>query len=340
MVHVSGDVYAIAYRGAGNDGFLKTVEIASDGQITNAAIDTLEFDTANGYEPTMAHVTGNIYAIAYRGSGSDGFVKTAEISAAGQITNSVIDTLEFDTANGFTPYIIQVASTIYAVAYRGTGNDGFIKTIEIASDGQITNAVIDSLEFDTAACYEPCVVQVAGEYYAIAYRGPGNDGFAKTVQIASDGQIANAVVGSLEFDTAYCVTPDMVQVSSDLYAIAYRGSGNDGFLKTVPIDSNGQIDAVVDTLEFDTADCYEPDIIQAGGDVYAIAYRGTGSDGFLSTVEIASSGDISDNVIDTLEFDTSYGGEPDIVNVSSDVFAIAYRGPGNDGFLRSLTIER
>jgi len=65
----------------------------------------------------------------------------------------------------------------------------------------------------------------------------------------------------------------------------------------------------------------------------------TYSDGFLSTVEIAIGGDISDNVIDTFEFDTSYGGEPDMVNVGSDIFAIAYRGPGNDGFLRSLTIE-
>ena len=340
MVRVAGDTFAIAYQGPGNDGFVKTVDIADDGQIANAVTDTLEFDTANGLEPTMVHVTGDIFAVAYRGSGSDGFLKTVQISAAGDITNSVVDTLEFDTANGGTPDIVQISQTIYAIAYRGSGNDGFVRTVEIASDGQITDAVVDSLEFDTAACYEPSIILVAGEYYAIAYRGPGNDGFVRTVQIASDGQIANAVVDSLEFDPSYCVTPDILQLASDLYGIAYRGPGNDGFLKTVTITGDGQIGSVVDTLEFDTSNGYEPDLNPIGGDVYAVAYAGSGLDGFIKTIEIETSGAITDTVIDTLEFDTSNGRYPDMLLVGGDVFAIAYQGPGNDGFLRTVNIVR
>src|SRR4030042_2059194 len=84
---------------------LTAVEIATNGQITNSVIDTLEFDTADGYAPAIIPVSGNVYAIAYRGTSADGFLKTVEIATNGQITNSVIDTLEFDTADGNTPDI-------------------------------------------------------------------------------------------------------------------------------------------------------------------------------------------------------------------------------------------
>jgi hypothetical protein len=144
----------------------------------------------------------------------------------------------------------------------------------------------------------------------------------------------------LEFDPSYCATPNLIQVSSDLFAIAYRGTGNDGFVATVSIDGSGQIGSVADVLEFDTSDCYEPDIVRAGGDVYAIAYRGSGSDGFLSTVELTADGEITDAVIDTLEFDTSYGGEPDMLYVEGNIFGIAYRGVNDDGFLKTISIER
>ncbi|MBN1643726.1 MAG: hypothetical protein JW856_02760, partial [Dehalococcoidales bacterium] len=92
-------------------------------------------------------------------------------------------------------------------------------------------------------------------------------------------------------------------------------------------------DTVFDSLEFDTSDCYKPEITNVSGNVFAIAYGGSGNDGFLITVDIAANGQIADTVIDTLEYDTSNGLDPDIIHVSGDVYAIAYCGSGNDGFL-------
>ncbi len=48
IIHISGDVYAIAYEGSSYDGSLATVEIAANGQITNSVIDTLVFDASKG----------------------------------------------------------------------------------------------------------------------------------------------------------------------------------------------------------------------------------------------------------------------------------------------------
>ncbi|MDP7200981.1 MAG: hypothetical protein QGI50_08485, partial [Dehalococcoidia bacterium] len=120
------------------DRFLKTVTITTNGQITNAAIDTLEFDTVKGKTPKIIPISGNVYAIAYAGYFDDGFLKTVEIANNGQITNAAIDTLEFSTLKGKTPKIIPVSGNVYAIAYSGNGSDGFLKTVQISAAGQIT----------------------------------------------------------------------------------------------------------------------------------------------------------------------------------------------------------
>jgi hypothetical protein len=315
-----------------------TTGVGSAGDITDTVIDMLEFDKGNGYEPCLINVSGDIYAIAYRGDGNDSFLKTVSIDADGDISNSVIDTLEFDTARGFEPSIVNISGNVYAIAYRGAGNDGFLKTVSIDADGDISNSVIDTLEFDTARGFEPSIVNISGNVYAIAYRSAGNDGFLKTFSIDADGDISNSVIDTLEYDTANGYEPSMIHVSGYIYIIAYRGTDKDGFLKTVSIAAEGDIgQSVIDTLEYDTANGYEPSMIHVSEDTYVIAYRGTGKDGLLKTTSINVSGEIGDSAIDVYIFD-NYGYEPSIINVSSDIFAIVYRGASNRAYLKTLSI--
>ena len=49
---------------------------------------------------------GNVYSIAYIGSGSDGFLKTFERGTDGQITDTVIDTLEISTSGGKDLFVV------------------------------------------------------------------------------------------------------------------------------------------------------------------------------------------------------------------------------------------
>jgi hypothetical protein len=340
MIHISSDIYAIAYEGPGHDGFIKTVEIASDGEITNSVIDTLEFDDKNGRTPNIIHVSGNIYAIAYRGQGSDGFIKTVSIAANGDIGNSPIDTLEFDNKNGYEPDIEYVSGEYYAIAYRGTGSDGFIVTLTIAADGNISDSVIDSYEFDGSNCYEPDIVHITGIYFAIAYRGPGNDGFIVTITITSDGDIGNSITDSLEFNASYGGFPYIINISGDVYAIVYRGPGSDGFISTMTISAAGEIsNSVIDSFEFDSSKGLEPQIIHVVGETYAIAYRGPQNDGYLITLPIESSGNIPGTIIDTFEYDSSNGYYPDIVMVSDGILAIAYCIQTSRGSLVTIGIS-
>lgn len=295
-------MYVIAYTGDTDDGFLKTVQIAGSGEIGNEKIDSFEFDVVKGKTPDIIPISGDVYAIAYAEDGDDGRLITVTIANDGQITEAIIDSVEFDNAKGKTPNIIHISGNVYAIAYAGDGDDGWLITGTITAAGQITDTLIDSLEFDPVKGKTPNIIPISGNVYAIAYAGDLDDGFLITVTIATDGQITDTVIDTLEFDTSQGKTPNIIPISGDVYAIAYAGNADAGSLKTVTIATDGQItDPVIDTLEFDSAKGKTPNIIPVSGDVYAIAYAGNGDDGFLKTLTIATDGQITDPVIDTLE---------------------------------------
>ena len=339
IIHISGNVYVIAYNGKDDDGFLKTVEITNDGQITDTVIDTLEFDTDKCKTPNIIHISSDVYAIAYAGDGDDGFLKTVEITTDGQITDTAIDTLEFDTDNGKTPNIIYTNDDIYAISYSGKDDDGFLKTVEIDTSGLITDTVIDTLEFDTDNGKTPKIIHTNDDICAISYSGKDDDGFLKTVEIDTSGLITDTVIDTLEFDTDNGKTPNIITISNNIYVTAYSGKDDDGFLKTIEIANNGQInDTVIDTLEFDTDNGKTPNIILVSNDIYTIVYSGKDDDGFLKTVDIDTYGKIKVTLIDLLEFDTDNGKTPNIIHISNDVYAIAYSGKDDDGFLKTIKI--
>ncbi|GAI85573.1 unnamed protein product, partial [marine sediment metagenome] len=118
-----------------------------------------------------------------------------------------------------------------------------------------------------------------------------------------------------EFDILKGKTPDIIPVSGDIYAIAYAGDGDDGFLKMVSISDDGNIlDTIINNPEFDALKGATPDIIHISGDVCAIAYTGDGDDGFLKTVEIVQGSKIDiRTVFHTKDDCEAVGSEPVLV---------------------------
>jgi hypothetical protein len=198
-IMLDSDTVAIVYCGgySGLDGYICTYNISSTGDIGgvgNVKTDEWDFDTSEGKTPYICHISGNIYAIAYRDAANDGQIKTCTIDTNGKITKSWISTLEFDTADCQFPYIYPVSDgRLYSVAYQCTDEDGMIKTMNISSGGVI-GPIIDSLEFDTIACYwYPNTIWISGNYYLIIYSGPDSasgstyDGWACTATITTNG---------------------------------------------------------------------------------------------------------------------------------------------------------
>lgn len=133
------------------------------------------------------------------------------------------------------------------------------------------------------------------------------------------------VIDTLEVYQNYGVTPQPIRVGANMYAVVYNGAGGDGFVKTFGVSDAGAIDdAVIDTLEFETGNCDEPEIIHIAGEVYAIVYTGPDLDGWVKTVTIGSDGEIEDAVIDSFEFEDGVCATPSVVHVLITKYAIAY----------------
>ncbi|UCF49072.1 MAG: type IV pilin [Thermoplasmatales archaeon] len=398
IIHITNNVYAIAYEGPDFDGLLKTVLINSDGQINDAVIDTLEFDTVNGLDPNILHINGNIYVIAYSGLNDDGFVKSIEILDTGMITDSFIDNtiffdvesgvsihepilihvgnnnyaivvrnpdddgevrtitilddgtftspsysdgeytdkFLFDGYDGWAPDVIHINGNIYAVSYRGRDGRGALVTIDVDINGIIQNDIVDKFYFEANTCYDPKILHLTGNYYLIAYRGVEDDGFLIVTEIAADGQITDSVIKNYEFDTINCFKPIMQHYNGDTFIIAYTNN-NEGYIKTVNVTSALEISEVYVSL-YTIFDFFNPYITRVYNDVYAIVSQGLDADGYLRTIQISNAGDISNTFIDVLEYDLVNGRDNKIINIFGNIFAIIYRGPDDDGYIKTVEI--
>lgn len=340
MVHVAGQIYAVAYEGTGGAGVVATIEIDNDGLVESSVIDTFTFDGVSADTPDIIRIDGDTYAIAYTDSSNDGIVVTVEIDVEGDISNAVVDTLEYDTVQALAPDIVYVGGQTYAIAYEGDAGDGFVVTVDIDDAGNIGAAVIDSLEFDTDTAADPSVAFIAQDIFAIAYDGVDFDGFVVTVDIDDAGNIGAAVIDSLEFDADRGQQPSIVHLVGDISAIAYVGPNADGFIASVDIDAFGNIGAaVIDSLEFDTASAFDTYAYKIENDTVAVVYSGPNTDGFVATIDIDGAGNIAASVIGSFEFETSVANNPFIVEVGEPVYAVAYSGGGNIGEISTIAIE-
>lgn len=339
MINVAGNVFAVAFSGVDNDGFVATIEIATDGNIGAAVIDIFEFEGGSCYTPQIIRVSDNVFAIPYRGPVNDGYIVTVGIANNGTITTPVLDSFVFEGANIALCDIVHVIGVYYAIAYEGGLTKGYVRTITISDLGAIGPAVIDTLCFDATTGTAPKIIQIYETVYAVVYVGADGDGFIATFDIDSNGEIGAAVIDRLEFDDNYCLMPSMAHVSGNIFGIAYTSVGFHGSVATVEIAQNGAIGAaVIDTFEFFPDYCSSPNIRHVSGSYFLIGWVCVGNDGCVVTVNISSAGDITDPVHDSLEFDEADCSEPCLVHVSGDVYAVVYTFTGTVGKITTFDV--
>ena len=292
VFQVSNNIFAVAYNGQGNKGTLITVNIDNKGEINDVILDTLIFDSNQGLNTDVTHVSGNIFAIAYRGQGYKGTLKTVEIFGDGEISDSVIDSLVFEPIQATETSIVWVSQNMTAIAYRQSDKEGLVKTVEILSTGEISNSIIDSLEFEDETGIDPDIVHVTGTIYAIAYEGPDEKGYLTTIDISSAGDINDTIIDTYIFDNDQGKEPDIIKISEEFYAIVYSGFANFGQLITLRISADGNItDSIIDSWNLQNS-CNDPYITIITEDTYVIGYRGLSDEGYLMTVQIGKNGNI------------------------------------------------
>ena len=332
---MDSDTYAIAHQGQGQDGWIETFTVSADGtSITEVA--RLEYDENKSKWSSLVQVDSDTYALAY-GNNNGAQICALTISADGS-TITLAQTLLHDSgaSQEVKNSIVKVDSDTYALAFRGTNSDGFITTFTISADGS-TITEVASLEHDTQDGDWNSFVQVDSDTYALAYSGSGNDGYITTFTISADGSTITEVA-SLEHDTDTGKYNSLIQVDSDTYALAYSGSGDDGYITTFTISSDGATITEVASLEHDTDNGTWNSLVQVDSDTYALTYAGTDNDGYITTFTISADGSTITEVA-SFEHDAGNGEGNSIVQLDADTYVLGYEGPGSDGYIKTFTIQ-
>ena len=334
---------------------------AANGDITNVRSMTcsgclaLEHDLSQGKHNSLVQVDSDTYALAYSGVDDDGFISTFTISSDGA-TITEVDSLEHDTDTNGHPInkngansLVKVDSDTFALAYTGADDDGFISTFTIDSDGNITAVRTQSegnnLEHDTTRGWNNSLVKVDSDTVALAYTDVWGDGIIKTFTISSDGTTITQVE-SLEHDTSSNADNSLVHVDSDIFALAYNGAGQDGFISTFSIDSDGDITAIKtqsegNNFEYDDRYGYHNSLVKVDSDTVLLAYvySWEGSPyGKFSSFTIDSDGNITE-VINSNTFEIRSIKYISLLQVDSDTYAVAWTNYQGFGKLTTMTIN-
>jgi hypothetical protein len=334
---------------------------------TNASLKINSSGTINlfrtqSYSSGMWHFDENsgLIAIDSSNNGNNGSLLPPDVTQAPQRLNqsdNVVNnrSLRFD---GYNDYVV-VNHAASLAPTNEVAIEAWVKP-EAKNEYKGTNLQrINGTMFGTQTygCYEPDIINISNDIYAIVSRNSALGGFVYTVQISAEGNITEnattSVVDIYQFEATRCETPKIIKVegSSDIYAIVYRGPNGFLYIATVQILSNGKIiKAVIGKVAIDSINCYYPDIIYNDGDYYTVVYSSyeyylaaNRYIGRLQITKITSAGVITGQVRYY-----NFGGAStpagimqylDIIHVNDDYYSIVFRDSDTDGSLRAVQIK-
>lgn len=341
---VGDGYYASVYGGSGLDGFVRTFTVDSSGQVGAGTIDFLEFDTDYCMRPSVARYgSSDIYAIFYTGTDSDGWVATVDIDGTGNIEAAIEDSHEYDTVAGYYGESLQVSGDVFAVAYRGNGNVGAIKTLDINSDGSIDGSPeIDSWTFTSNSAVPLNFMHVAGTVYLLSfYDDTDKATYVYTFNIADNGTITESTIDTLTVwdgtgNDAYC---DVSTLGGGVYVVAYvdPDASPNGKLRSFTVSDSGGISSVVDTESFGSSMNHPPAVVPLSDEGAAVFWEDTSDNLYCSSLPVDGSGNIGSEIKQvTVSSDATW---PDAIRVAEDVFLVDYfKNSGEDGVVATMHV--
>jgi hypothetical protein len=124
-----------------------------------------------------------MYAVSYIGPDTDGFVATFTISQAGEISDAIIDSREFNLTDIGKPFILHVSTTCFLICFYYPEYNASIITFRISNAGAISITNIDSFSLSLDFVAEHRVCYVSGDVYLISHPDSSNAGVLLTVGI-------------------------------------------------------------------------------------------------------------------------------------------------------------
>jgi len=196
------------------------------------------------------------------------------------------------------------------------------------------------LEHDTANGTYNSICKIDDTHFIVAYTGADDDGYISTFSIDPNNDYAITEIDSLEYDAVRSTHPSLIQIDSTHFILAYSGDNFAVTIVTFSIDANYDNITVIDSLACDTGSNNGNDtsLVMLDSSRFVVAFSGSGSDGYIRTLSIDESYNIS--AVALLEHDTTSGRYNSLIALDSTHVVLAYSQPSAYyGYLKSFYIS-
>lgn len=292
------------------------------------------FDGATGENPAICQIDATHYLCAYAGPGWDGWAVVLTVDSTDwTITKGL--SFEFDVDSGESPALSQIDATHYLCAYVGwDGPTAVVLTVNLA-DWTITRAT--PFVFDLDGGKDPALSQIDATHHLCVYEGKWNAGRAIVLTVDT-GTWTITKETSLEFDALKGMFPSLSRIDVDDYLCAYRGSGDDGYVVVLTVDSGNFSITMGTPFEFDTKKGHGPTLSKIDANHFLCAYQGDGDDGWAVVLTIDTSNKTITKETE-LEFDMTKASDPVLSKENDEYYLCAYESSGASGTAIVLTVD-
>ncbi len=284
-IKYSDNIYLVGYKGAGGDGFAKTINISDDGTIIGT-LDTFEIEETDLNEPNVFFIDQANSLVGFTSSQTtvQGVLGTGNASSNGTI-NRISRIVFNDTQANFVDSINVTSNVVLVVYQADVGGDNFgghVQTISIFPNGT-ANDTIDLKILDAGEGDHPSITYMGNDLYAIAYKGVGGVGRIATYNVFANGSISDQLdvvtFGATDF-------PNGIKIANNLLGIVHKDGSGQGEFIIREIFNNGSINTqTISSFIFDPT-IERSELLKFSNDIYIITYEGDAGDGFITTVNV------------------------------------------------------
>jgi len=243
---------------------------------------------------------------------------------------------EYDISLGENPAVMQIDSTHFICAYSGPGDDGLTVVLTVDTDTwDISSQTVH--EFDTTNGQNPVLSQIDSTHFLCVYSGPGDDGWAVVLTV-NTGTWDITSETPFEYDDQLGMTPALAKIDDSHYLCVYSNKFTDGQAVVLTVNTSTWDITKETPLEYEPDTATNPVLAKIDNSHYLCLYSDKFSDGQAVVLTVnTSTWDIMKET--PLEYDTTNGETPAVLQIDTTHYLCAYDGPDKDGWAVVLTVN-
>ncbi|MHC4241862.1 MAG: hypothetical protein ACYSU4_05620, partial [Planctomycetota bacterium] len=309
------------------------------GDISKLSESWKEYNTVDGREPALAHLSGTTFWCVHRGDRDDGYMRVMTARTGWNI--DTYEGTEYDAKQGITPAVAHIRDLFFLFAYQGDRGDGwaciFYKHSRLERGPEV--------EFDTSDCIYPKLSKIHTQgddhYFLCAYFD--NTSSVKTVvlnaTITPTMQLTCGPTTSFACDIV--CQPALIRIDDTHHLCAYRGSNLRHWAVVLTVDPATWTVSTETAFEVTPSlYAYEPALAKIDDTHYLYALSSNIGQGCAVVLTVNTSDwTISKAMADPYYQFSDTAGSLDLCKIDGTSFLCAYEGGAGKGLATVLTVN-